>query len=491
MAKLVLWGVNRAARWKPEPLRRALALQGLFAPTHEVVLGSRAAVNREATTGPAHALQYEQAVCDEYFVPIVVKALGDPQGLGERLGAQLGSRGKERLEQLCSSYPEYFGEAATAPWRDFWTLVDSVGMFTSPGGNAPYRGLYEVVWTQREQGAKAVLVGYSQGGLLARFLAFLDEFLMPPEHRCIAGVVTVQAPNAGSPLADPSNADNVARGIFEALSGFAGIAAGPRTFHRQLDDAFVALANGRLAAADGPRHFDIEAVSALLDAAIADAATLKKSADTLDVLKSARRWMSGLSPMARHTAFADLNTSELDRPGRILNVLASSGLVQTFEGAVIGTDNGLKDVLVSLLPWYAKGPAAMFSQSFGLDGRLALAVQAYSGVSLNEAVSGEPLTPLVKDLAADYENGCTVLSPEETPLSLPALAHDFVITSVSQSVGPRGAGKLSSEKAPYFLGNLVNAKGTHISGADENDPGNDLPRVAQLLKAMGKRIEHA
>ena len=69
-------------------------------------------------------------------------------------------------------------------------------MFTSPKGEAPHAGLYEIVATQaRAQQRPAVLVGYSQGGLVARFLAWMDEQLFEPKYRAIAGVVLVRVPD--------------------------------------------------------------------------------------------------------------------------------------------------------------------------------------------------------------------------------------------------------------------------------------------------------
>jgi hypothetical protein len=35
-------------------------------------------------------------------------------------------------------------------------------------------------------------MGYSQGGTVVNYLAYIDEHFVAPENRCIAGVISVQ-----------------------------------------------------------------------------------------------------------------------------------------------------------------------------------------------------------------------------------------------------------------------------------------------------------
>ena len=52
-----------------------------------------------------------------------------------------------------------------------------VGMFTRADGPRPHAGLYEIVASEaREHDRQAILVGYSQGGLVARFLAWVAVY---------------------------------------------------------------------------------------------------------------------------------------------------------------------------------------------------------------------------------------------------------------------------------------------------------------------------
>ena len=53
--------------------------------------------------------------------------------------------------------------------------------------------------------------------------------LAKPDKRCVAGVITVQAPNHGSPLAngDPANVNSISDGLFSILTGCAGYPISP------------------------------------------------------------------------------------------------------------------------------------------------------------------------------------------------------------------------------------------------------------------------
>ena len=133
---------------------------------------------------------------------------------------------------------------------------------------------------------------------MARFLAWMDEQLMAPEHRAIAGVVLVQSPNHGSPLADTANADNVSAGLMGILAGLGGYpivgATNPNT-----RAAIEALVAGRAPEAAPVWHFGIGAVCQLLDAAIGD--TPASQPGRSDMLRTARKWLTGLLKReARH-----------------------------------------------------------------------------------------------------------------------------------------------------------------------------------------------
>ena len=61
-----------------------------------------------------------------------------------------------------------------------------------------------------------------------------------------------------------------------------------------------------------PYHFGVGAVCALLDAMIRD--TPRSRPEKADVLRTCRKWLTGLSPAKMFTAFADLDPRGLDDP---------------------------------------------------------------------------------------------------------------------------------------------------------------------------------
>ena len=145
MGRYTLWCLNRVANWDRERLARALAVRGLWASKHDVQFGSRARFDRdpagEALRGPG-VLMHEERTCDEYFVPIAVKCIGDPDGFLERLGDRMTSDGRRRFEALRIDFARYFAFTDTPggepPWHDYWEPFPmsnplwKVGMFTRP-----------------------------------------------------------------------------------------------------------------------------------------------------------------------------------------------------------------------------------------------------------------------------------------------------------------------------------------------------------------------
>jgi len=478
MARLVLWGLNRVARWAPEPMRKALSVpRFLRSPLNEVVMGSRVAFDAGArdATAAAHALQYETDGLDEYFVPIPVKAIGDPEKFRKRLKSEgaMGTEEEKRFDAFLAAYPAHFQKDA---WRAYWTPRDRVGMFTTEE-----QGFYDLVRRARTPDQKAVLVGYSQGGLIANFLAWMDENFVTPDHKVIAGIITVQAPNLGSPLADSDNADNVARGVFEALFGALGYPARPGSAFPQLDTAINALTHGT----QSNRQFDIQAVAELVDAAISDSASSNSAPS--QVMLTARKWMTGLCPSNFVTAFDDLNTAHLDHPNTVLSLVNLKGHLQrTMHGAVIGTDNSLADLVREQIGGLIFGLGSRFMP--GLKQRLTDAQMAYSCVAMDELVSGVTLTAECGRVAKEFRDGVNVLDPKGRLVKLDARAHDFIIPSVSQALGPRWAAREPKPAlTPCLLGNLVNNAGTHITGGQE-DGDSDVKPVTTLLEEMGRRL---
>lgn len=113
---------------------------------------------------------------NEYFVPVPVKCIGDPNAFERRFGNRFTPAGRAAFHALRLEYERYF---AGNDWRAYWSprqaavpSLGDVGVFTRADGPRPYAGLYELVAADAAQsGTRAMLVGYSQGGLVARVAA--------------------------------------------------------------------------------------------------------------------------------------------------------------------------------------------------------------------------------------------------------------------------------------------------------------------------------
>jgi len=489
VGRYTLWCLNRVARWNQHRLIGALAAAG-----HAVRAGSRTGFDRaplgDGLTGDG-VLMHEELACDEYFVPIVVKCVGDPDRFLQQFGGDLSDQGRARFQALRADFPQFYPQgdhpAHVRDWREYWkpfalnSAFWHLGMFTRPDGPRAHAGLYEIVAREaRDQGERAVLIGYSQGGVVARFLAWMDEQLMTPEQRSIAAVITVQSPNHGTPLADGANTDNVGVGLLGALTGLLGYGivppANPRT--RAAVDALVA---GMLRVHDPqghlgtPFHFGVGAVCALLDALIAD--TPRDHPDKGDLLRTCRKWLTGLSPAKIVTAFADLDPRTLDDPHTVLGRLLEAPHQQVFHGAVVGGDPSLEDLILQERPWWQRGLIRLFVN----PGHFSDVGRPFARIAMDEAAAHIPQGPRHAQLAELYRTGLTGSAAE---LSVPPFAHDFAIPSVSQALYPLG----QRPRDAAFLGNRLNARATHVSGADPGAAECDLPMVEDLLRDLGERL---
>jgi hypothetical protein len=508
MGSYTLWCMNRVARWQPlDDLVAALADHGFLRHRHDVRLGDRRPFDRtdvDAEESMPGVLSYETTTIDEYFVPILVKCLGDPHRFLTRFGGQMNEQGKRLLRDLLTWFPQFYGPEAR--WRKYWVADGAQRMFTATDGPTPHAGFYEIVASQ-PRGNKAVLVGYSQDGLVARFLAFLDAALMKPDARAIAGFITVQAPNAGSPLANPANEPTVARGLLAVLAGALSYPVSPGDTYRELGEALGKLATGRLEVrpprdeeriepelarrghADRPRFLDVAALGALIDAAMADA-DAKRTSDAqgtlrFDMLSTTRKWLTGLSPGgAETTAFGDLSPSALDNRHTVLGLLAEH-TPSVLHGAVVGTDNGLADLVAASLPWWGPWAKNLLVWSGALKDAISASEKAYRQIVMNELEAKRPLGPREAAIAQAYANGCRIVGVDRPFEQLPPYAHDFVIPSVSHAMGPINAAR---NPASQLLGNLVNPKATHIGGGQPDGEESDRPLVVSLLERMGRQL---
>lgn len=540
----VLWTLNRSASWNQERLASALG------PL--VRRGDRRPFNLpEPEEGPnaGHwsGLQYEGTDKDEYFVPIVVKCLGNPMRIRRLITDQSALK---RLDDLMKAYDMFYADPRSSSywskyWEDMEILKKGLGMKTKN-----MMGYYEIMRSCC-QTQKTVLVGYSQGGLVARFLAWMDENLFF-DQRIVAGVITVQSPNFGSPLGDCSNGPNVMRGILAALSGVMGfdtkkytlllgrlgkmagleepndsnkweewlgraislLEATPQQkalrlpkqdfLFTQAEKTHPDLLNllrrnkdelhrtNQFLNEEVVRSFwrssfylvsenalGVSELCEILQAIFEDEKSMQNNnpLNPSDFAMTARKWLSGMVPMNFYTAFADINTSEFERPNTVLSLLRP-GLDDTFEGAIIGTDNRLSNMILSFLDGHCfyKLIAKIVLKS--QRERVESAEAAYSkGLDENDGVY--VLTGEAKALSILYNDGISFPDMNGKSVTIQGGAHDFVIPSVFQRI---------ESNQPKFLGMLVNPLGTHLSGALENDKGSDVKFVIKMLQRLRQKF---
>jgi pimeloyl-ACP methyl ester carboxylesterase len=413
-----------------------------------------AAVDPEKKTGPSTNLMPDV----EYFVPIAAKCIGqlfDDPAAGPALAAI-----RDYYERTIwrGSYQDYWRE-----WRH-------------RGRSGPTRmltpdhlGYYEIL-RESAKDADNILIGYSQGGLVARYLAWLDEFL---GGSAVSGIVTVAAPNLGSPLANPLNRDAVIDGLVRALCDLASMS----------DPAYQPIVDRLVAAVD------FETVHELLlmaeDAVKADPKlTARTRGFARQFLRTARKWLSGLEPRTdgyRATAFTDLNLFTLDDPWSILGSVNRRPLRRVLHAAVVNADPAAIDMVKAAFPpWLdplvAKllGAIKWLDRPISPDNLDALSRRYRAEVMAENRPQGVPLSPDIQAALDELDEGRS-----QDPI-LEARAHDFIIPSAYQVLVPNQSSKAS------FLGCWVNPQSNHLSGSLAETAGGkrNIELIKQALRAM-------
>jgi hypothetical protein len=197
-----------------------------------------------------------------------------------------------------------------------------------------------------------------------------------------------------------------------------------------------------------------------------------------NLLRTARKWLTGLLPTAVPTAFGDLDPANLDRPGTVLGSLADLPIERTPHAAIVGADTRVDDLAVS-----ERNLVGRFILRHAVPARWFAAVQdPYATIALDELSAGQPLSPRQSAVARRYREGLRVAAPTQDA-DLAPFAHDFVIPSASQALHV-----LAPPPPEVFLGNAINARATHVSGAEERGCDSDAPAVRRMLRAIGRLL---
>jgi hypothetical protein len=420
---------------------------------------------------------------DEYFIPIPVKCLGNPDLLN--VPPSHGSNLKE-ITDFYNSCTQYFEPGGEFNWKYYWqpnpkAVFPNLTM-VSPLGEGYYKALQD--YTRANPGFRHVLVGYSQGGLVARYLAYIDECLF--DNALIDGVITIESPNFGSPLGRPANADNIVQCLSLVLAGIG-----------QLDAASFPRSADLLCSLTGPPHkIALPLILQLLDTPLQEfrmqgATMMTKNPRLFDFLETARKWLSGVDNSGtdqvfdhRESAFFDLNIELLAMKGSVLNAVNKHPLQRVKHGAIVGTDNQLDAFVEAGIDAFIEkqslvkriiGEKIVGSLQDPLRRMLTIAGNAYKDAMVELAL---PSDPDINARVADFTNGVQQSDPRYDLHggSLSPQAHDFVIPSAYQ---------LMEKQSSQFLGNWVNPDASHLSGADPQQDGKrSQDYVLQLLEQI-------
>lgn len=213
---------------------------------------------------------------------------------------------------------------------------------------------------------KHIIIAYSQGALVARYLAFLDEYVFQAEDGdgIIAGILTIGGANHGCSFANPDNKDNVSIGLAKIL--LAGL-----TLRRNSSFELNLQVKEEI-----KKKLDLIRVAALFSEGIIKVLeddikdiemklckehrqkSLRASREALLMLEqirdlkelkspfvSARKWLSGMVLINENeadlsmTAFHDLGTQNYANSYSVLSLVKENPLNHIYYGALININN--------------------------------------------------------------------------------------------------------------------------------------------------------
>ena len=508
--KLTLWFLNRITQWEMD--HEGVLGKALAGRRHDVRLGRR--VEKPSSNPDPNLVElvandtqpsfrgelmhegYQQRIStdknkyDEYFMPIPLKCLGSPKYDGTKpqltpFWEQLipAEKQQEFLQILDPAANYCFSpDVVDTYWKEGKKAITGVSelaqefsdvrMNTSPETKI---GLYQILQQAKEKHGPNVLIGYSQGGTVVNYLAYIDEHFVAPDKRCILGVVSVQGALRGSTLAMHELQEHVLNSLVEAVHALWGerlleLLAVPDTVRARVDPLLQ------------PKHkLEIGEVTSLLDLLYELA---KPDNRMREFIRTARKWVSGLSG-DRELAFWDLDTTRLNQPGSVMEALQAHPLMDTYCGAVVGANFHIEPLVRAVVQNKFPSLGTLEGLVRGLLRHIVhrsediLRTQTFDMMPAPLPTPNPPLEQLHQKWQSTQNPSNWMI---KNGVSVSVEANDCVIPSVCQLMPP-GVG---SQK---FLGNYVNEDASHISGALLDNTGpTDLDYVQKLLNAMADNL---
>ncbi len=436
-------------------------------------------------------LMHEGTRVNEYWVPIAVKCIGDPTH-ARAAWVDTGNAARNALfDGIAQHYQAQFANVGGAwqglPWDGQRRM-----------GTSNRRGLYDLLQESTPAGELNILVGYSQGGLVARYLAMLDEHVS--KRPVIAGFITVHSPNAGSVFGSPRNADRTLAGLLSLVFCGARVdaalldvfhdklfslmpAGGGAAFLTYLTQAAEAgLADFRTAydAAERTVATRYPANDPRRQERIFNDRTLANMRAKSEVLVMVHRWLSGLRGDDRY-AFADFDPKGLDDDFSVLGSLYDHPLDRILHAALVGWDfspsglifPGILESADNFFPKLREISFDMEQQAKRLmreGGSLGTVASLFSALMEN-GVAGVTAEQLKVFRGAPLRSGL----PDWRRGMIPPYAHDFIVPAAYQLI--------HAHEADGLIGNFVFDDETHADGVDDCA----VP-LRNLLGVMARRL---
>ncbi|MBT8338790.1 MAG: hypothetical protein HKP58_05635 [Desulfatitalea sp.] len=388
---------------------------------------------------------------EEYFVPIAPKCIG-----------ALFDSAEPQPKQILDNIRHYYEEAGQSAYQSFWDQQTVNYQMQTP----KYQGYYTLL----EQTAPNILIGYSQGGLVARYLNWLDKNVF--KKNIIQGVITISAPDYGSPLGNSENIQSILRGLWQICLVLQG-----------LDDKSFATDISQYLSVDRVISFlhdvrkEIQSDTHLKALNPRDREKNKIASNLLEELYN---WLGGLRDDPNN-AFYDLNIFRMEpnysATAAQYCVLASinqslttpcpiSGLVSAdmksedflYDAAVMAFVRRLEkrlesnQKLSSLLHLPDNHWVQLKNEPIRLSQRIFDKIDViYSQTIMHENHAKPISNELIQKVIHWHEQGVT------SPITVKANAHDFIIPSAYQ---------MTLDHEQITMQNYINTEANHLSGSD-------------------------
>ncbi|MGC8764864.1 MAG: DUF7379 domain-containing protein [Brevinematia bacterium] len=374
----------------------------------------------------------------EYFVPIPAKCIGKLFDQEYKYPSL-----KPIREYYYEEWKKAFPGIKDVDYKVFWDTGCGPGRL-SKMITKNYTGYYDIL---KSNGNLHILIGYSQGGLVARYLAYLDEYVF--KENIIKGIITIASPNSGSPLANPDNCENITD---QAISMLLQMLISNPSMRNALTEKLQEKINFS------------EVISALRF--LISITPPEEEKNIYLTLITAFKWLSGLSsndPDCRAISFFDLNIMNIEkRPESVLARVNKNPLSKVVHGAIINGDSRMDNFLNSFV--------GIFSMIISQNVKKLLA-DGYKNKVMKEMTTSITDPDILRKISA-YENG---------EGNIPPKCHDFVVPSVYQKI---------DNGQNNFLDNFFNPKTNHLSGMELYYQVGNLIPMRSMLRDMRMKLKN-